>query len=86
MFLKCMMIIKSLLLLLLLLFLFFAYRLCWEKFGWGSQKVDELIVPVLKEYAKHEVRGSSTLSLHHLLSRSLCVSHMFMQAVLSSIT
>lgn len=67
-------------------FIFFAYRLCWEKFGWGSQKVDELIVPVLKEYAKHEVRGSSTLSAHPLLSRSLCLSHMFTQAVLSSIT
>lgn len=36
-------------------FFFLAYRLCWGKFGWGSQKVDELLVPVLKEYDKHEV-------------------------------
>lgn len=30
-------------------------RVCWEKFGWSSQKADELLVPVLKEYNKHEV-------------------------------
>ncbi|KAG7981920.1 hypothetical protein I3843_04G023000 [Carya illinoinensis] len=29
-------------------------KLCWEKFGWGNQKADELLVPVLKEYDKHE--------------------------------
>ncbi|KAB1211737.1 DNA repair protein UVH3 [Morella rubra] len=31
-------------------------KLCWGKFGWGSQKVDELLVPVLKEYDKHETQ------------------------------
>uniref|UniRef100_A0A2N9I1V5 DNA repair protein UVH3 n=1 Tax=Fagus sylvatica TaxID=28930 RepID=A0A2N9I1V5_FAGSY len=31
-------------------------KLCWEKFGWGSQKVDELIIPVLKEYDKRETQ------------------------------
>ncbi|GAV72578.1 XPG_N domain-containing protein/XPG_I domain-containing protein [Cephalotus follicularis] len=31
-------------------------RLCWEKFGWGSQKSDELLLPVLKEYNKHETQ------------------------------
>ncbi|KAJ8544960.1 hypothetical protein K7X08_017543 [Anisodus acutangulus] len=28
-------------------------KVCWEKFGWSSQKADELLVPVLKEYNKH---------------------------------
>ncbi|MED6197253.1 hypothetical protein PIB30_054994 [Stylosanthes scabra] len=31
-------------------------KLCWEKFGWTSQKSDELLVPVLKEYNKHETQ------------------------------
>ncbi|XP_057437283.1 DNA repair protein UVH3 isoform X2 [Lotus japonicus] len=31
-------------------------RLCWEKFGWTSQKADELLLPVLKEYNKHETQ------------------------------
>ncbi|KAF2316157.1 hypothetical protein GH714_041496 [Hevea brasiliensis] len=31
-------------------------RLCWEKFGWGIQKSDELLLPVLKEYDKHETQ------------------------------
>ncbi|XP_043806922.1 DNA repair protein UVH3 isoform X3 [Manihot esculenta] len=31
-------------------------RLCWEKFGWGIQKSDELLLPVLKEYNKHETQ------------------------------
>ncbi|CAK7328204.1 unnamed protein product [Dovyalis caffra] len=31
------------------------HRLCWEKFGWAIQKSDELLLPVLKEYDKHEV-------------------------------
>ncbi|KAM7280360.1 hypothetical protein ACFE04_007494 [Oxalis oulophora] len=33
-----------------------ACRLCWEKFGWGSQKSDELLLPVLKEYNKRETQ------------------------------
>lgn len=41
----------------------FLYRLCWEKFGWATQKADELLVPVLKEYDKHEVRSLCTSSL-----------------------
>ncbi|XP_065878915.1 DNA repair protein UVH3 isoform X2 [Euphorbia lathyris] len=32
------------------------HRLCWEKFGWGVQKSDELLSPVLKEYNKHETQ------------------------------
>lgn len=39
----------------------FVYRLCWEKFGWSSQKADELLLPVLNEYNKHEV-GARLLS------------------------
>ncbi|XP_065035231.1 DNA repair protein UVH3-like isoform X3 [Musa acuminata AAA Group] len=31
-------------------------KLCWEKFGWTTQKADELLVPVLKEYNKHETQ------------------------------
>ncbi|CAA6669033.1 unnamed protein product [Spirodela intermedia] len=31
-------------------------KLCWEKFGWAHQKADELLVPVLKEYNKHETQ------------------------------
>ncbi|XP_019460777.1 PREDICTED: DNA repair protein UVH3 isoform X1 [Lupinus angustifolius] len=31
-------------------------KLCWEKFGWVSQKADELLLPVLKEYNKHETQ------------------------------
>ncbi|KAF3444686.1 hypothetical protein FNV43_RR14379 [Rhamnella rubrinervis] len=31
-------------------------KLCWEKFGWGSQKADELLLPVLKEYNKNETQ------------------------------
>ncbi|CAO2816559.1 unnamed protein product [Amaranthus hypochondriacus] len=31
-------------------------RLCWEKFAWPSQKADELLLPVLKEYNKHETQ------------------------------
>ncbi|XP_057525218.1 DNA repair protein UVH3 isoform X2 [Amaranthus tricolor] len=31
-------------------------RLCWEKFAWSSQKADELLLPVLKEYNKHETQ------------------------------
>lgn len=33
----------------------YACRLCWERFGWSNQKADELLLPVLKEYSKHEV-------------------------------
>ncbi|XP_073261818.1 DNA repair protein UVH3 isoform X3 [Populus alba] len=32
------------------------HRLCWEKFGWNFQKSDELLLPVLKEYNKHETQ------------------------------
>ncbi|XP_072985440.1 DNA repair protein UVH3 isoform X2 [Typha latifolia] len=31
-------------------------KLCWETFGWNKQKADELLVPVLKEYNKHETQ------------------------------
>lgn len=31
-------------------------KMCWEKFGWGGQKADELLLPVLKEYSKHETQ------------------------------
>ncbi|KAK8928198.1 DNA repair protein UVH3 [Platanthera zijinensis] len=31
-------------------------QMCWEKFGWPIQKADELLVPVLKEYNKHETQ------------------------------
>ncbi|ONK63702.1 uncharacterized protein A4U43_C07F18000 [Asparagus officinalis] len=31
-------------------------KLCWEKFGWHNKKADELLVPVLKEYNKHETQ------------------------------
>ncbi|KAI3722327.1 hypothetical protein L2E82_33360 [Cichorium intybus] len=36
--------------------LFVLRRLCFEKFGWGTQKADELLQPVLKEYNKHETQ------------------------------
>ncbi|KAJ4960439.1 hypothetical protein NE237_020349 [Protea cynaroides] len=36
--------------------LFVLHKLCWEKFGWSNQKTDELLVPVLKEYSKHETQ------------------------------
>lgn len=43
-----------------------ACRLCWEKFGWGSLKSDELLLPVLREYEKREVRHlSQILSFVH---------------------
>ncbi|KAA0043127.1 putative tetraacyldisaccharide 4'-kinase [Cucumis melo var. makuwa] len=29
-------------------------ELCWKKFGWENSKADELLLPVLKEYNKHE--------------------------------
>ncbi|KAG9130142.1 hypothetical protein Leryth_019946 [Lithospermum erythrorhizon] len=32
------------------------FRVCWEKFGWGSKKADEVLLPVLKEYDKHETQ------------------------------
>ncbi|XP_020674035.1 DNA repair protein UVH3 isoform X1 [Dendrobium catenatum] len=31
-------------------------KICWEKFGWPNQKADDLLVPVLKEYNKHETQ------------------------------
>ncbi|XP_031479392.1 DNA repair protein UVH3 [Nymphaea colorata] len=31
-------------------------KLCWEKFGWANQKADELLLPVLKEYNRHETQ------------------------------
>lgn len=36
--------------------LFVLRKLCWEKFGWGASKADELLLPVLKEYNKHETQ------------------------------
>ncbi|KAL9256644.1 DNA repair protein UVH3-like protein [Drosera capensis] len=36
--------------------LFSLRRLCWEKFGWANQRADELLLPVLKEYNKHETQ------------------------------
>lgn len=35
---------------------FFLRKLCWEKFGWSTQKADELLLPVLKEYNKRETQ------------------------------
>ncbi|VAH87941.1 unnamed protein product [Triticum turgidum subsp. durum] len=32
------------------------FRLCWERFGWNKEKADELLLPVLKEYNKHETQ------------------------------
>lgn len=40
----------------------FFNRLCWEKFGWSTQKADELLLPVLKEYNKREVDSSLSIS------------------------
>ncbi|XP_062210269.1 DNA repair protein UVH3 [Phragmites australis] len=31
-------------------------KLCWERFGWGKEKADELFLPVLREYNKHETQ------------------------------
>ncbi|KAK9119707.1 hypothetical protein Scep_017800 [Stephania cephalantha] len=36
--------------------LFILRKLCWEKFGWSNKKADELLMPVLKEYSKHETQ------------------------------
>nr|KJB11469.1 hypothetical protein B456_001G260400 [Gossypium raimondii] len=36
--------------------LFVLRKLCWEKFGWGSQKSDELLLPVLRESEKRETQ------------------------------
>ncbi|XP_022845034.1 DNA repair protein UVH3-like [Olea europaea var. sylvestris] len=36
--------------------LFVLRKLCLEKFGWGASKADELLLPVLKEYNKHETQ------------------------------
>ncbi|XP_031381890.1 DNA repair protein UVH3 isoform X1 [Punica granatum] len=36
--------------------IFILRKLCWEKFGWNSQKADELLLPVLNEYNKHETQ------------------------------
>ncbi|KAJ8424494.1 hypothetical protein Cgig2_006917 [Carnegiea gigantea] len=36
--------------------IFLLRKVCWEKFGWASQKADELLLPVLKEYNKHETQ------------------------------
>ncbi|GMP29190.1 hypothetical protein CsSME_00004405 [Camellia sinensis var. sinensis] len=36
--------------------LFVLRKLCWEKFGWSTQKADELLQPVLKEYNKRETQ------------------------------
>ncbi|RWR77112.1 XPG/Rad2 endonuclease [Cinnamomum micranthum f. kanehirae] len=36
--------------------LFVLRKLCWERFGWSNQKADELLLPVLKEYSKHETQ------------------------------
>ncbi|KAF0899215.1 hypothetical protein E2562_015570 [Oryza meyeriana var. granulata] len=31
-------------------------KLCWERFGWSKEKADELLIPVLREYNKHETQ------------------------------
>ncbi|TXG54627.1 hypothetical protein EZV62_019883 [Acer yangbiense] len=31
-------------------------KFCWDKFAWGSEKSDELLLPVLKEYEKRETQ------------------------------
>lgn len=31
-------------------------KLCWQRFGWDNKKADELLIPVLKEYNKHETQ------------------------------
>ncbi|GER29466.1 DNA repair protein UVH3 [Striga asiatica] len=36
--------------------LFVLRKLCWEKFGWGTSKADELLLPVLNEYNKRETQ------------------------------
>ncbi|KAJ6841304.1 DNA repair protein UVH3 [Iris pallida] len=36
--------------------LFLLRKLCWESFGWSNKKSDELLLPVLKEYNKHETQ------------------------------
>ncbi|XP_044502242.1 DNA repair protein UVH3 isoform X3 [Mangifera indica] len=36
--------------------LFVLRKFCWDKFAWGSQKTDELLLPVLKEYEKRETQ------------------------------
>jgi hypothetical protein len=37
-----------------------SFRLCWEQFGWVKEKADELLLPVLREYNKHEVSLASS--------------------------
>lgn len=46
--------------------------MCWEKFGWTSQKADELLLPVLKEYNKHEVRDFAFIDLLPVLTEYVC--------------
>ncbi|ERN10327.1 DNA repair protein UVH3 isoform X1 [Amborella trichopoda] len=36
--------------------LLFLRKLCWERFGWPSQKADELLLPVLREHNRHETQ------------------------------
>eukprot|EP00252_Welwitschia_mirabilis_P021245 TRINITY_DN5382_c0_g1_i1.p1 TRINITY_DN5382_c0_g1~~TRINITY_DN5382_c0_g1_i1.p1 ORF type:complete len:1520 (-),score=430.47 TRINITY_DN5382_c0_g1_i1:9-4568(-) len=31
-------------------------KFCWEKFGWVKEKADDLLLPVLKEYDRHETQ------------------------------
>jgi hypothetical protein len=64
-------------------YFYFLYRLCWERFGWATQKVDELIIPVLKEYNKHEVRSTYTSSLPSL---SLSLSHIHTGSLISTVS
>ncbi|KAL5864228.1 hypothetical protein ACOSQ3_001742 [Xanthoceras sorbifolium] len=35
---------------------FILRKFCWDKFAWGSEKSDELLLPVLKEYEKRETQ------------------------------
>ncbi|XP_031384025.1 DNA repair protein UVH3-like [Punica granatum] len=39
------------------------------KFGWNSKKADELLLPVLNEYNKHEVGARTFFVTHKLIGR-----------------
>ncbi|KAL2645532.1 hypothetical protein R1flu_013119 [Riccia fluitans] len=60
-------------------------RFCYEKFGWSKDKADELLLPVLKEFDRHETQTRLD-SFYHFSQRFAKIRSRRIQRAVTGIT